>query len=209
MQPKLPTILESLSLEDFLEDDAEAGQLVGADLTSQSINALDLSGVLIDSCQFGQTSLSRISARDIRLERSDFSMASLANGAINRAECRNCRMTGTDFSKTTLHDVVFIGCKLDMANFRFSDMRRVKFVDCSMVETDFLGATLHDVTFESCSLERTVFDQAKCKLVDLRSSDLQSVSGWSSLRGAVIDSGQLAMAAPYLAQQLGLKVSDS
>ena len=115
-------------------------------------------------------------------------------------------MPAVDFNKTTLHDVTFKGCKLDMANFRFSDLRRVKFVDCTLVEADFLGATIHEVTFESCTLEKTEFNQAKCKQLDLRTSELHEISGWSSLKGATIDGMQLAAVAPYLARELGLTV---
>jgi uncharacterized protein YjbI with pentapeptide repeats len=93
-----------------------------------------------------------------------------------------------------------------MANFRFADMRRVKCVDCTFVDADFLGATLHDVSFESCMLERTVFTKANCKTVDLRSSDLLELSGWSALKGAMIDGAQLVAAAPYLANELGIVV---
>jgi len=115
-------------------------------------------------------------------------------------------MTGGDLSRSTLHDITFRGCKLDMANFRFADLRRVHFIECSFVESDFLSATLYDVRFESCMLEKTVFEQAKCRQVDLRSSDLYEISGWSSLRGAVIDGVQLASVAPYLAQELGISI---
>ena len=76
----------------------------------------------------------------------------------------------------------------------------------SVVESDFLSAILHDVQFESCTLEKTIFDQVKCKQVDLRSSELLELSGWSSLRGAIIDSVQLAAIAPYLAQELGISI---
>jgi uncharacterized protein YjbI with pentapeptide repeats len=86
------------------------------------------------------------------------------------------------------------------------DLRRVKFIDCTFTEADFLGATLHDVTFESCMLEKTIFEQVKCKQVDLRGSQLMEIKGWRSLKGATIDDLQLVTVAPYLANELGLLI---
>lgn len=203
--PTLPGHLDDGD-EAALRDDAEAMQFIDLDMTKLNEAAVDLDGVLIERVVLSQAQLPRVTAGDIVARQSDFSAASLSDGSINRGEFSNCRMTGVDFSKTQLHDVIFRGCKLDMANFRFGDVRRVKFVDCTLDETDFLGAVLYDVIFEDCDLARTVFDQSKCKNLDLRSSRLGEISGWGSLKGAVIDDEQLVSVAPYLARQLGIVI---
>lgn len=206
--PIIPAQLVPAGLDELIEGGLEAVELTDIDAINLSVVALDLDGVVIERGQFTGAQLMRVQAKDLRIRGSDFSAASLADGGLLRMECRTSRLTGTDFSKTSLHDVTFVGCKLDMANFRFSDVRRVKFIDCTLSETDFLGATLHDVVFGSCQLDKTVFDQAKCKLVDLRGSELAELSGWSALKGAIIDTTQLVGVAPYLARELGLTVRD-
>lgn len=206
--PRIDPQLEPVTLEEFLDGDVDDALLQDVDATNSLVVSLGLVGVRIEKVQFTAAQFERVSARDVEASRSDFSAAHLANGAINRAVFNDCRMTGVDFSRTTLHDVVFRGCKLDMANFRFADLRRVKFVDCTLIETDFLNATLHDVWFESCLLEKAIFEQAKCKQVDFRTSQLIALSGWTSLKGATIDTTQLMSAAPYLANALGITVKE-
>ncbi len=204
--PRLPTQLESATLAEFLDGDLEEAALTGIDATNCHVAPLNISSVKLEKVQLTAAQLERVSAKDLVVLSTEFSSAHLANGVFNRTSFSNCRMTGVDFNKASLHDVLFSGCKLDMANFRFADLRRVKFTDCTFVESDFLGASLHDVTFESCTLEKTVFTQTKCKQVDLRSSELVEISGWTSLKGAAIDSVQLTIVAPYLANELGLIV---
>jgi uncharacterized protein YjbI with pentapeptide repeats len=204
--PQLKSQLDEISFSTFLEGDLEDVALRHDDGTNAHITALDMNGVVLEKVTLTAAQFERINARDIKVGQCDLSAATLTNGAINRAEFTHCRMAGIDFSKTALHDVLFKGCKLDMANFRFADMRRVKYIDCTFLDTDFLGATLHDVSFESCRLERTVFAKANCKSVDLRSSDLLEISGWSALKGATIDGAQLVAIAPYLANELGIVV---
>lgn len=203
--PTLPGHLDDGDADSFC-DDAEAMRFIDLDMTKLNAAVVDLDGVLIERATVSQAQLPRITAKDVVVKQSDFSAASLADGAVNRAEFGNCRMSGVDLSKTQLHDVVFRGCKLDMANFRFGDIRRVKFIGCTLDEADFLGATFYDVVFEDCDLVRTIFDQSKCRNLDLRSSRLDSISGWGSLKGAIIDDEQLIGVAPYLAQQLGITV---
>jgi uncharacterized protein YjbI with pentapeptide repeats len=205
-RPRLPAQLEDGSLDMLLEGELDNVKCTDMDATKSTVLAMDIDTVVMEKVGFLQAQLLRVTVRDAVMKQCDFSSASLTDGAFNRAEFITCRMTGVDFSKTSLHDVTFRGCKLDMANFRFADLRRVHFIDCTLVETDFLGATLYNVVFESCMLEKTVFDQAKCKQVDLRTSQLIEISGWGSLKGVIIDDGQLISVAPYLANELGLSV---
>ena len=204
--PRITTALEDATLDELLAGDLEDMRLQDTDATNCHVTSLVISNVVFEKVTLTAAQFERISARDVATKQCDFSAAMLAGGAINRASFVGCRMTGVDFNKTDLHDVTFSSCKLDMGNFRFSDLRRVAFIDCTLTETDFLGATLHDVSFQSCTLERTVFEQARCKQVDLRSSQLTELVGWRSLKGAMIDDLQLVAVAPYLAQELGLIV---
>jgi uncharacterized protein YjbI with pentapeptide repeats len=81
-------------------------------------------------------------------------------------------------------------------------------IDCTLLETDFMNAHLTYVDYQSSMLEKTVFNHVACKQVDLRTSQLIDVIGWRDLKGSIIDGAQLAGAAPYLAQELGLIVRD-
>lgn len=205
-RPIVPLQLEKGIVADLHDGEVEAARFVDVDLSKLNVSALSIDGVVFEKVSFLQTQLLRMVAKDIIIRQSDLSSTAMTDAAINRAEFVNCRMTGVDFSKAQLHDVVFRGCKLDLANFRFADIRRAKFIDCTFVETDFLGATLYDVSFETCTFEKTIFDQAKCKQVDLRTSYLGEISGWGSLKGTTIDNAQLVSVAAYLAREVGVIV---
>jgi uncharacterized protein YjbI with pentapeptide repeats len=202
--PRIATVLEDGTLDDLLSGDLEDVRLQDIDATNCHVTSLEISSVALEKVVLTAAQFERISARDLAAKQCDFSAAMMAGGAINRTRFSGCRMTGIDFNKTDLHDVTFTSCKLDMANFRFADLRRVAFVDCTLTETDLLGATLYDVSFQNCTLERTVFEQVKCKQVDLRGSQLSELIGWRSLKGVIIDDLQLVTAAPYLAHELGI-----
>lgn len=209
-RPILPAVLDEYSLADFERDTSlESAHVVGSEADKLDITAGDLSGVLIEKSTLAWSQLPRLNGRDVDIRKSDLSSIGISNASLNRVVFSDCRMSGFDASQAQLHDVVFKACKLDMANFRFASLRRVVFIDCQLVEADFLGASLYDVTFESSQLERTVFEKAVCKKVDLRTSDLIDISGWGSLKGATIDGAQLTMIAPYLANALGLTVSNN
>lgn len=204
--PRIPAYLSDAVLDILPDGELYEVRLTDQDATKMNVPALLIDSVVIEKCSFLQAQLLRVGAKDLQVKQSDFSSAALIDGSLNRVEFSNCRMSGVDFSKATLHDVTFRGCKLDLANFRFTDIRRVRFIDCTLVETDFLGATLHDVGFQTCTLEKTIFERAKCSLVDMRSSELQEISGWGSMKGVILDSLQLVGVAPYLARELGLNI---
>lgn len=208
-RPKLPAHLPDATIEELLNDgELENGMLCGVDAINSNIEALELTDVITDKVLFIGSHFSRVVMRDVIMRQSDLSSVSLDSGHIVRAEFVNCRMTGVDFNQTILHDVTFKDCKLDLANFRRADMRRVAFIDCTLQETDFAGAKFNGVNFQGCTLEKTVFEQAHCQKLDLRTSQLISIQGWKYLKGASIDGAQLISAAPYLAHELGIIVSE-
>lgn len=151
--------------------------------------------------------LAKIAARDILIERCDFSAAHCTDGSFQRAVFKATRLTGWDISNGVLKDVVLEGCKLDLTNFRFAALTRVTFIDCQLQNADFISAELTHVSFQNCVLEDTIFAQCTMKDVDFRTSQL-TLTGWQSLKGATIDSAQLMAAAPYLAHELGIKIEE-
>jgi uncharacterized protein YjbI with pentapeptide repeats len=208
--PKLPAHLPELAIEDMLRNgELENGMLQDRDAVNSNVEALELTDIVAEKIVFTGSHFHRIVARDVIMRHSDFSSVSLDSGHLVRVEFTNCRMTGVDFNQTILHDVTFKDCKLDLANFRKADLRRVAFIDCTFQETDFAGAQLNSVDFQSCTLENTTFDQSRCQKLDLRTSQLIAIQGWKSLKGATIDGVQLISAAPYLAHELGISVSDT
>ena len=139
------------------------------------------------------------------------------------------RMAGTDIAECTWLDsylvasmfagtasfgsevqrVVFSSCKLNGVNFRASRMVDVVFEDCVLTDVDFGGAALTRVTFPGSSLRGLHLAKAKLNEVDLRgATELDLVSGFESLGGAIIGQAQLLAIAPALAANTGITVRD-
>jgi uncharacterized protein YjbI with pentapeptide repeats len=207
--PKLPPVLVEIAVADFVsEASLEACRLTNFDLTGTDARIISLDEVRLEKVVLAEAKLQKLTGRDVIAKNCDFSATDCAESSFQRAAFEGGRMTGLDCSKGIFKDVAFTGCKLDMANFRFCKMTSVTFKDCLLTDADFLGAELKDVSFESCLLERTEFTHSKLKNIDLRSSELIDLKGWQYLKGAIIDGVQLMTAAPYLANELGIKVAD-
>jgi uncharacterized protein YjbI with pentapeptide repeats len=140
--------------------------------------------------------LTDVIARDCNLSNVD-----LTGARLNRVVFERCRMTGATFSEVAAQEVAFRACALDLATFRAARMFHVEFVDCRLVDADFHAAEIRFSSLTGCSLERAELEQTRLASVDLR-GDLRA------LRGATIDSVQLAGLSIQFATQLGITVSD-
>jgi uncharacterized protein YjbI with pentapeptide repeats len=158
---------------------------------------------------------------------------SVTEGLLPRAKLRSTwmcdvRLTGTNMADSGWHDVtvigsslaglqvfgsdlrqvVFSGCKLDSVNFRAARLTHVTFDNCVLRDVDFAGATLRQCSFPGSQLVRADLSKVTMDRTDLRGAELGVTIDTESLRGAIISSGQLALAAPVLAQALGIIVDD-
>jgi uncharacterized protein YjbI with pentapeptide repeats len=118
-------------------------------------------------------------------------------------------MTGVTFSEIEAQEVVFRACALNLATFRAARMYHVEFLDCRLVDADFYSSEVRFSSFSGCSLERAELEQTRLASVDLRGSVLDDLRGdLRALRGATIDSVQLAGLSIQFATQLGITVED-
>jgi len=116
---------------------------------------------------------------------------------------------GVEAFSTQWRRVVFEGCKLDSVNFRASEFTDVAFEDCVLRDVDWTGSKLTGVRFPGSALQRVRFGKTTMDRADFRGATrLDFADGYESLRGAVIDSGQVVAMAPMLAAALGVTVED-
>ncbi len=169
-----------------------------------------------------------------RFTESAFTSVAFTNGTFGRTRLSNVwlsrtRWVGTDLTETNWLDAVFLDsffagveaygaklrsvtfqeCKVDTLHLRSATLQDVVFDRCDLGEVDFGEASLTNVTFPGSRLRRARFVKATLKKVDFRGAAELDVTGeCESLRGSVIDSGQLAELAPALAHTLGIIVKD-
>jgi uncharacterized protein YjbI with pentapeptide repeats len=131
-----------------------------------------------------------------------------AGARLRRVVFEGGRLAGLQLVEAEADDVVFRDCRLELATLRGTRVRNAVFERCVLDDADFGEAKLQAVRFEACRLVRADFSGAVLTRVDLRGSELDPVGDVNGLRGAIIDSIQLAGLAPLLARATGLTVSD-
>ncbi len=152
--------------------------------------------------------LRSLALTDVVADGLEASGADWSGATLRRVEFVGARLGGLQFVEASASDVAFRNCRLELSTWRGAKLREVVFDGCILDEADFYGAQLQAVRFEGCRLLRADFSSARLARVDLRGSELDPVGDVNGLRGATIDSVQLATLSPLLAHAAGLKVDD-
>jgi uncharacterized protein YjbI with pentapeptide repeats len=193
----------------------------------------ELDGSDFDTVLFEEAEFADPRAANTRFLECAFRRVSISGGKLQRSSlrdvwARDLRLTGTSLAESHWHEVimlgsalagvqvfgaelrnvVFSGCKLDSVNFRQSRLTEVVFDNCLLRDVDFAGATLTRCSFPGSQLVRADLSKVTMDQTDLRTAELGLIIDASSLRGAIISSGQLAHVAPVLAQTLGIEIND-
>ncbi len=169
----------------------------------------DLRECAVTGVTFSNGNFDRTRFTDVWLRRTRWVGTSLAESNWAQAAVLESFLAGTEAYGATLRQVTFQECKIDTLNLRGATLRDVVFDRCDLREIDFGGATLTGVTFPGSALRQARFDRATLARVDLRGATVLDVaSGYDSMSGATIDSGQLIALAPALAASLGIEVAD-
>ncbi|MFF2276283.1 pentapeptide repeat-containing protein [Agromyces sp. NPDC058126] len=200
-------------------DDAElmsGATLEGMHFTAADVSERDLTGVRLIECE-----LSGVVAHEARLRGaviSETRIERLEAPVLHapRAELRDVVITGSrlgsvEFIDNRWQSVRFIGCKLGFVNLRGSELRDLRFTDCDIEELDLGNARAERVAFDGCELRALAVTGATLRDVDLRGLDFTAMStldGIAGLRGATLDSTQVALLAPSLATHLGIRIID-
>ena len=188
-----------------------AGTFDGLRFDGESFDGTDLQGSTFLECEFSSVSMTDTGLRGARfLEcRSAGLFAPVFRAP--RATFRDVVLEGSRLGSAELYDngwtnVHVDGGKLDYVNLRSSRLTDVLFSGCMIEELDLDGVHATRVAFRDCRIGALNLTGAVLKDVDLRSTELRSITHLPGLQGATIDDGQLMMLAPLLAANLGLRV---
>jgi uncharacterized protein YjbI with pentapeptide repeats len=211
-----PQSLDELPYASFLE--RHDGPLeADGNYTEAHLDGVELDGFRATSARFIEAALTGVVLSDGSLEHSRFNDVWLSRNRwvgvrLPDAEWLDVTVLDSAFAgveaySTKLHRVVFERCKIDTLNVRGATLADVVFEDCELNEFDCAGATLTNVTFEGTAIRNARFSGVKLKNVDFRGArGLDVVDGADSMRGAIVDDGQLIELAPALAFALGIQV---
>ena len=163
-----------------------------------------LSAVSVTGSRFLRSKFSDVWLRGVRLVGTDLAETQWRDAAV-----LSTAFAGVEALRTEWRRVVFLGCKLDSVNFRESRFTDVVFEDCVLRDVDWSGSALRRVRFGGSAVQRARFGRTALTDADFRgASELDIADGYESLKGAIIDTGQLVRIAPMLAAAVGITVKD-
>jgi len=212
----------------------ELAELPFVDLLRPHSGPLERAGVY-ETVHVDRRTFDDAEAPNTRFEECAFTSLSVTGCGLRRSKfhdvwLRGARVVGSNLAETQWWDavvlsaafagveafssqwrrVLFSGCKLDSVNFRDATFRDVVFEDCVLRDVDWSGSALRSVRFPGSALHRARFGKSELAGTDFRgATELDMADGYTALKGAIIDSGQLVPIAPMLAAALGITVKDN
>lgn len=186
-----------------IEDALVRGEFTGVRAAGGRVLRSRLDKVALTGSRLRSLALTDVIAGGLEASGGDWASATL-----RRVVVEGGRLAGLQLTEAEAEGVVFRDCRLELATFRGAKLRDVAFERCELTDADFGHAELRAVRFDDCRLVRADFSGARLTRVDLRGSDLDPAGDVGGLRGAIIDSIQLAGLAPLLARAAGITVDD-
>ena len=185
-----------------------SGVRVEGDFSEHQGDGFDCVESRVEHAVFTATDFVPVRFSDTIFEDCELSGAVLQEASLSRVRFVNCRMSGLVLAGARLRDTVFTGCKLDEANLRGTVAERVRFEGCVMTDADLSGARYTRARLVDCDLSRAEFAAAQLRGTRLHGSNLEAIRGADSLKGVVIESGQLVPLALRLFRSFGIVIDD-
>ncbi len=161
-----------------------------------------LSGMTVTASDLGRSRW-----HDVWWGRSRWVGADLTGADFRDVTVAGCALAATAASGSTWRRVHLVECRIQAMNLKFARLTDVVFERCELTDVDLGGAAATRVRFPGSTVTGLRLNDTTFTDVDFRGARSLAVTGdVTSLRGAVVDHGQLADLAPALAQGLGLRV---
>ncbi|MBO0896870.1 pentapeptide repeat-containing protein [Arthrobacter sp. zg-ZUI10] len=209
---KQPAV-DPVSLQGLEEAPApeDAGTFEGLRFDGVSFDGADLQGSTFLECEFSAVTMTDTALRGARFLECRSSGLYAPVFRAPRSTFRDVVLEGSRLGSAELYDngwnsVHVDGGKLDYVNLRNSKLTDVLFTGCTIEELDLDGVHATRTAFRDCRIGALSLTGAVLQDVDLRSTELRSITYLAGLHGATIDDGQLMMLAPLLAANIGLRV---
>lgn len=209
IDPIVLAVLDDGGIDDFTSGRSfDARRFAGLDLDER-----DLVDVSFTECELSDVSMNDADLRAARFVETTVDRLTAPIFRASRSHFRDVQITGSRLGSVELYDaglqsVHLVGCKLGYVNLRGADLRDVVFTDCSIDELDLGRARATRVAFRDSRVASLDLTGAALTHVDLRGLALQQLIGLEGLKGATLDSGQVALLAELFAERLGITVLD-
>jgi uncharacterized protein YjbI with pentapeptide repeats len=202
-----PGGLTEVDLETLRAHETYDGALLAAgDLSGRDLAGITFSESTLEGLTLTETQLRGAQFVDTLVGASFAPVFLAARSGWRRCRVETPRWGSAELFETNWDAVHVLGGKIDFLNLRTSKLTNVLFENCTITELDIGGAQLDRVAFVNCRIDVLEAANARCKSVDLRTSEFSRINGLDGLRGATIDDLQLSLFASALASHLGIRV---
>ncbi|GAA5114301.1 pentapeptide repeat-containing protein [Alloalcanivorax gelatiniphagus] len=211
-RPQVP----ALRLGDLDEGEARElrtnADLEGACFTDLALPELAMRGAVARLVRFTGLSAQEADLAGSRFVEVDLDRVHLPVLKAARSQWRDVRLNGRigglEAYEAQWRSVHFVGCKLDYVNLRGAELLDVAFTDCVVGELDLLDARVRRMAVDGTRVTHLDVRGARLSDLDLRGAQLDGLEGLTDLGGATVSRHQLALLAPLLAEQVGIRVED-
>ena len=188
---------------DFIEH-----RTISGDVEALAADDVEIVGSLFRAARLTGVDLSGVTFRDCRFENCELSGALLESARLVRVEFVDCRVSGAVMSDARLDDVRFVDSRCEGLLLRMSALKRCEFLRCDLTNAELYESGLHQVSLFDCDLTSVDFTRAKVDGLRLHGSVVADLRGGTSLRGAVIDAGQIVPMGLVALDALGVVIDD-
>ncbi|WP_051898559.1 pentapeptide repeat-containing protein [Sciscionella sediminilitoris] len=181
---------------------------LAAGTITESLAEGQLNSVLLEGADLGKARAEPLELVDARLRDVELSNAHLRRILARRVEFADCRGIGLRLDAERATDVHALRCRFDYAHIHIERAKGpIVFEGCSLRES-VLSGDLSTAVFTDCELAGAEFNARDATGCDLRGSRITDIRGLLTLRGAIVDTGQVIAAATRIATAAGFDVRE-
>jgi uncharacterized protein YjbI with pentapeptide repeats len=189
---------ESYSGRRYVAADLREQPLAGVSFSECEFIELEANGTDFRSATFVDTRFDKLNAPIFTAPRSNFRDISFEGSRIGSGE----------FYESHWRSVRFTHCRIGYLNLRGAQLQDVRFVDCRIDELDLGAATADRVSFDNTQINNLELTRSRLSNFDLRGAELRQLGGVEHLKGATLNSYQIAELAPLLAAHVGIVIDE-
>ncbi|MBH0025186.1 pentapeptide repeat-containing protein [Salinibacterium sp. SWN248] len=210
-------LIDALQLENLAEGEATLlrahESYDGQRFAASDLSEYDLAGSSFSECEFSELEANGVDLRaatfvESRFEKLNAPIFTAPRSNLRDVSIEGSRLGSAEFYESTWKSVRFTHCRIGYLNLRGAHLQDVLFDDCLIDELDLGAATANRVSFAHTQVNTLDITRATLTNFDLRALELRHVTGVEHLKGATINSYQLAEFAPMLAAHLGIVLEE-
>lgn len=154
------------------------------------LDGRELTGLILSSSVFADTTLLRTRVADTALDESSFTDCTAVGSTFSGVNFTKAHFKNVTFSKCAFNDCVltgatFSGCRFDECRFRGCPAGEASFRQATMTMCGLTASSLAGASFYDCKLRTTRFEAADLTYAELLGCDFRGVEFLSSVLHAV------------------------